>query len=396
MHVVVFFVNIGFYHGARLRSAAQACQAHGWRLTAVQLTDDTLEHPWGEAGDGLGLPLVTLIPRQAGGAKRPTRDGLPLIDQSALDLQLDALKPDVVFLPGWAFDMSQKTMRWAARKDVPAVVMSESKRDDEPRVWWKEKLKYWLYVRKFNGALVGGDAHAAYVKELGMPADRVFKGYDAVDNAHFEAASDFARAHEAQVRAKFPLMPARPYFMAAFRLMARKNALALLHAYAMYRQQVGGQQAPWDLVICGSGEQRDELLAAISAQGLSGVVHLVGFLPYQDVGNWYGLAQAFIHPALKEQWGLVVNEACAAGLPVLCSRTVGAAAELVQEGVNGHLFDPDDVAGMARSMGQVHLAGEAARVRMGAESRRLVAACAPEVFGRGVVAAARAALSGKG
>lgn len=386
MHVVVCFVNVGFYHGARLRSAAQACKGQGWRLSAIQLTDDTLEHPWGEAGAGLGVPLYTLVPKQKASVKV---DGLPVAEQQVVDACLDDLKPDVVFLPGWSFDMCQKVQRWAARHKVPAIVMSESKRDDEARSWWKEKLKYWLYVRKFDGALVGGEAHAAYARELGIPASRVFKGYDAVDNTHFAAAADEARAHELAVRARFPKMPSRPFFMAAFRLMPRKNAMALLAAYAAYRQQM--QELPWDLVICGSGEQRDELQASIHAMGLTACVHLVGFLSYHDVGSWYGLAKAFIHPALKEQWGLVVNEACAAGLPVLCSRTVGAAPELVHDGVNGYVFEPTDVSDMAQSMVKVHLIGEDARHRMGLESRRLVAACAPEVFGRSVVAAAQAA-----
>lgn len=388
MHVVVFFVNVGFYHGARLRSAAEECKRQGWRLSAVQLTDDTLEHPWGKAGDGLGLPLLTLVPKQNVQTKV---DGLPVAEQQVVDRCLNELKPDVVFLPGWSFDMCQKVQRWAAQHKVPAIVMSESKRDDEARSWWKEKLKYWLYIRKFDGALVGGEAHAAYARELGIPADRVFKGYDAVDNAHFATAADAARANEAAVRARFANMPSRPFFMAAFRLMARKNAMALLDAYAAYRQQV--QDEPWDLVICGSGEQRDELNAAIQARGLADQVHLVGFLTYHDVGSWYGLAKAFVHPALKEQWGLVVNEACAAGLPVLCSSTVGAAPELVHDGVNGYVFEPTDVSAMAQCLVNVHMVGERARHQMGLESRRLVAACAPEVFGRSVVSAAQAVLA---
>jgi glycosyltransferase involved in cell wall biosynthesis len=388
VHVVVFFINIGFYHAARLRSAAQACQQKGWRLTAVQLTDDTLEHPWGRASEGLGFPLLTLLNKQS---TSKMADGLPVIDQQLLDERLNALKPDILFLPGWSFDLSQKALKWNTRRSVPAVVMSESKRDDDTRNWWKEQLKYWLYIRKFKGALVGGDAHAAYAAELGLPRDRIFKGYDAVDNAHFAREAQYAREHEAEVRAAFPKMPARPFFMAAFRLMARKNALALLDAYVQYRQQC--PHDPWDLVICGNGEQRDALVQVIQSHGLSDHVHLVGFLTYHEVGKWYGLAKAFIHPALKEQWGLVVNEACAAGLPVLCSRTVGAAAELVQDGRNGYLFDPADVADIAASLRKVHEAGEAERARMGQESRHLVATCAPEVFGDSVVALTQAVLT---
>lgn len=385
MHVVIFFINIGFYHGARLRGALQACDARGWNLSAVQLTDDTLEHPWGEAGQGLGIPLTTLMPKNDTVAEVPRRDGIPLVSQYKVDTHMSHLKPDVVFLPGWSFDLCHKVLKWAVRHGVPAVVMSESKHDDEPRSWWKEKLKSWLYLRKFDAALVGGDAHATYAAELGMPMNRIFKGYDAVDNAHFARSADEARAQELQVRSRYPKMTPRPYFMSAFRLMPRKNAATLLAAYEAYRGRLGTEA--WDLVICGSGEQRDELLGITQARKLTEHVNLVGFLPYHEVGHWYGLAEAFIHPALKEQWGLVVNEACAAGLPILCSATVGSAADLVHQGGNGFLFDPTNVEDMTSAMVKIHEVGDETRKRMGQESRRLVASCAPEVFGKNVVQA---------
>ena len=57
----------------------------------------------------------------------------------------------------------------------------------------------------------------------------------------------------------------------------------------------------------------------------------------------YGLASAFVHPSTTEQWGLVVNEAAAAGLPLIVSERCGCAPELVRQGVTGFLFDPYDI-----------------------------------------------------
>ena len=380
MHVVIFFVNIGFYHAARLRAVSEKCQQLNWRLTAVQLTSNTLEHPWGDVTQGLDFNLRTLILAES---LKTDSTGLPHLPVEVLNATLEELDPSVVFLPGWAFKLSTNTLRWCRAHQRPALVMSESKYDDDERTWWKEWLKSWLYVRKFQGALVGGDQHAAYVAKLGIPKNRIFKGYDAVDNEHFSRAAEESRAQELTVRTHYPKMPQRPYVMAAFRLMPRKNALALLAAYQSYSSSLGVEA--WDLVICGSGEQRDELLQFIQTHQLAKSVHLVGFLSYHEVGHWYGLAEAFIHPALKEQWGLVVNEACAAGLPILCSDTVGSAPELVHQGVNGFLFNPTKVEEMASAMVKMHEVGGESRKRMGQESRRLVAACGPEEFGRNVV-----------
>lgn len=385
MHVCVFFINIGFYHQARLCSTLLECRRRGWRLTVVQLTNDTLEHPWGDASEGAEFEILTLLPK---GTAAKRRHGLPLLEYRRVAQVLGRIQPDLVLVPGWSFQMCRQVVRWTRSNGIPAVVMSESKRDDGPRSWWREQLKSCFIRRNFQAAIVGGDMHARYLAELGMPPRLIFKGYDAVDNAHFARAADMARKDPDAVRARTPALPARPFLMGAFRLLPRKNALRLVEAYAAYREEM--RELSWDLVICGTGEQFDELASLISARGLAGFVHLVGFLPYDEVAAWYGMAECFVHPALQEQWGLVVNEACAAGLPVLCSNGVGSAPDLVHHGVNGYLFDPGSVQAISAAMVKLHRDGPEARRRMGEASRRLVAQLAPEVFGRSVASAVEA------
>lgn len=386
MHAAVLFINIGFYHAARLRAAFDALNEIGWRLTAMQLTDATLEHPWGDAESIITFPVVTLIPSRSV-PKAATQ--LPNVPAGEIERHLAKLKPDVVFLPGWSFALSVTALRWCCRNNVPVVVMSESKRDDAKRTWWKESLKSLLYVRKFSAALVGGNVHADYINSLGMPRERIVTGYDAVDNDHFINAADIARSDVATARKRYPSIPERPYFLAVFRLIPRKNAERLLKAYALYRSTALGM--PWDLVICGKGDQKAQLEEAVRLGGLDRFVHFPGFISYHDVGFWYGLAGAFVHPALNEQWGLVVNEACAAGLPILCSMTVGARYELVREKLNGFLFDPEDIDDIAQSLLRMHETPPDTRKRMGDESRLLVQLCSPETFASGFVAAARVA-----
>ncbi len=55
-------------------------------------------------------------------------------------------------------------------------------------------------------------------------------------------------------------------------------------------------------------------------------------------------------PSKEEQWGLVVNEALALGLPILCSDNVGARDSLVRTAVNGYIFEPDNIQGLAALM----------------------------------------------
>jgi len=102
---------------------------------------------------------------------------------------LNEIRPDAVAIPGWGFAYSRAALRWCRRRDATAILMSESKHDDEPRTLWKEFFKSHLYVRKFDSALVGATAHRDYLVELGLPNARIFTGYDVVDNEYFARAA---------------------------------------------------------------------------------------------------------------------------------------------------------------------------------------------------------------
>src|SRR5439155_11820127 len=110
---------------------------------------------------------------------------------------------------------------------------------------------------------------------------------------------------------------------------------------------------------------------------------LPGFQQYDELPAYYGLASAFIHASTVEQWGLVVNEAMAAGLPVLVSERCGCAADLVEAGVNGFTFDPWQPEALARLMLKL-AASETERLRMGGASRGIIANGSAERFGEGL------------
>jgi 1,2-diacylglycerol 3-alpha-glucosyltransferase len=378
MHVVVIFINIGSYHAVRLRAAHSACQQKGWSFTAVQVTDDTLEHPWGNLENEMTFPLKTLLPKD--------HTSTPIEITAKLANVLDHLQPNVVVIPGWGFSVSHAALSWCQRHKVPTIVMSETKWDDEQRQWWKEQLKFWLWIRKFNAALVGGKLHRDYLIKLGFPQLRIFQGYDVVDNDYFAKHAQAARLDPSAARERQPQIPAKPYFIAVTRLLKRKNVPRLLEAFADYRKQISATQA-WDLVICGSGEEEAAIRNFIREKHLQHCVHLPGFISYQAIGDWYGLASAFVHPALQEPWGLVVNEACAAGLPILCSRTVGASYELVQDGKNGLLFAPESTQDITRALLTIHGLESDSRVQMGQVSQNIIANYSPKHFAEGILKA---------
>jgi glycosyltransferase involved in cell wall biosynthesis len=117
-------------------------------------------------------------------------------------------------------------------------------------------------------------------------------------------------------------------------LIPRKNVRLLLEALHRLSDPTVG------LLVVGTGPQEKELRGLCRQLGLEGRVVFAGFRQQWELPQYYGLADVLVLPSLREVWGLVVNEALATGLYVLCSTAVGAAYDLVRPGWNGELFAP--------------------------------------------------------
>jgi len=389
MNLVVLFQNVGGYHGARLRALQNICNARNWKLTAVQVTDNCTEHQWGGLEQAIDFDLRTLLPSEGKPLDVDCGEGA-LAAARAMRIFLNKLRPDIVVIPGWGFPVSRTALSWSRRYGALAILMSESKRDDEKRLWWKDLIKSRLFVRRFDAALVGGQLHFDYLVELGFPVEQIFFGYDVVDNDYFRARAAAARADPGEARRRNPLLPVRPFFLAVTRLIDRKNILGLVEAFAAYRQHFK-EDGAWDLAICGSGKEEPRIRQMIQHLELGDSVHMPGFVSYQQIGDWYGLADAFVHPALQEQWGLVVNEACAAGLPILSSQTVGARYDLVRENENGWLFNPRSKEEITSVLIKMHTSDRSKRNMMGKNSEAIVAAFCPQRFATSLFRAIEAA-----
>jgi len=396
----------------------------------IQVAGRSAEYAWAsttadgaqKAEYGAEWKLVTLLDRATG------RDVQGREVERRVYQPLDGFHPQVVFIPGWSSTLAFAVLRWCVRNNVPAVVMCESTARDERRVWWKEWVKRRL-VDLCASALVGGAPQADYLRALGLPTERIFKGYNAVDNDYFEREAQSARREAQSAKREAPggkreaesagrqapgaerfapcalhALPER-FFLASARFIEKKNLARLIEAYARYRELSAKRQAPgaerlapcalrgepWDLVLLGDGPLRSPLCSLRSALGLDGCVHLPGFKQYPDLPAYYGLASAFVHASTTEQWGLVVNEAMASGLPVLVSNRCGCAQDLVREGQNGFTFDPHNVEQLAELMSKMS-APDFPLSTFGAESRRIIADWGPERFARGLKDAAEKAI----
>jgi glycosyltransferase involved in cell wall biosynthesis len=374
--VAVVFHHIGPYHHARLNAAADKLSVTGIEWSA-QAYDG-----WGTAESPRRYQKISLFPK-ATAAYPDTAELRP-----AFSLAIDQTKPEVVAVNGWNNFGSLVAVNCCVQRGIPMVVMSESCRHDEPRTWWKEAVKRRI-IGLYSAALVGGQRHAEYLAELGMPVDRIFTGYDVVDNDYFCERARQIRNRKSELRNVYGLP--ENYFLASARFIDKKNLPRLLSAYAEYRRksQTSGN-ATWDLVLLGDGPLRGTLSSQLSTLRLSQHVHLPGFKPYNELPAYYALANAFVHASTTEQWGLVVNEAIAAALPVIVSNRCGCAPELVND--NGFTFDPTNERELSVRLLEMASLSEEERKRFGENSRRIAANFAPERFGEGFERAATMAM----
>lgn len=363
--VSVLFERLGPYHAARLNAAAGRCS-----LTAieVQRTDET--YAWDEL-DTVDFARVSIYESSA--KRRGMRDLKRRIESC-----LTASKPDVVAVHGWSEPAALLALRWCRVRRVPAVVMSESSERDAPRGTVSEWIKGHV-VRQFSAGLVGGRDHRDYLVRLGMPKDSCFLGYDVVDNAYFESIATGVLDESETVRSELQLP--RSYFLASSRFIEKKNIERMIEAYARYRRTHG--EDAWHLIILGDGPLRDRIEATIESLRLTAYVRLPGFRQYAELPRYYALAGAFVHASTVEQWGLVVNEAMACGLPVIVSNRCGCVRELVDES-NGWTFDPHDTEQLAVCFGEATRLTQEQVNRVQHASRERISHWCPERFAIGL------------
>ncbi len=377
MRLVVMFDHFGPYHRARFQAACRRGEPEGFEVRGLETFGDSREYSWTSPAGSSESPIITLFP----GRNQP-RPLFPAIGYRVV-AALRALRPTAVAICGYRDAAPLAALAWAKTRGKIAVLMSESSYEDKPRrrlVEWGKRL----LVRHFDAALVGGPKQQAYAAGLGIPEDRILPGYDVVDNRYFAEGALAARRRATEHRQRLGLV--KPFFLTVCRFLPKKNLGLLLEAYRRYRRLAGAWA--WDLVLCGSGP----LEAALAGQAREiGGVHFPGFQQFEALPIFYGLASVFILASSHfEQWGLVVNEAMASGLPVLVSRACGCAPELVRQGVNGFTFDPRDPEGLARLL--LKMTSPAVDLKaMGAASARLIAPWTPETFARNLFQAIKSA-----
>ncbi len=308
---------------------------------------------------------------------------------------------DALWVHGYASLNSLRGMLAAHALGIPVLLRADIWLADRPRTRLRllaKQLFLALLRPLVDGILTIGSNNAKYWDfYFGDRVPQFLLPY-AVDNEFFATEAAGAASSLPALRQELGLAPGRPVILFASKLQGRKHADHLVEAFAQLVTRRDAYRQPY-LVIVGDGEERARLQAQVrDAQvreaGLTDV-RFAGFRNQTELPRFFALADVFVLPARHEPWGLVVNEAMAAGRPVVLSSDVGAAADLVTDGVEGYVYPVGDVEALSAALGRVLASPETVR-RMGEAAARRMTGWDFEADVRGLRAALAAVTHGMG
>lgn len=301
--ICVLLHQIGPYHHARLNALARR-----FDVLAVEIRATSTEYYWTNLDHGVCNYSVVRAQGKAAIVN--------VFKQHSIDFFLTY---------GWNEPEYLQTILYAKKNRQQVFMASDSIEIASTRNIIKHFIKRKI-AQSIDGFLVAGKRSEAYIRYY-VPQAIIEKPFDVVDNAHFENYGNYNP---------------NGYLLCVARLIEKKNIIALVDAVSLIKEFF--EKYNTKLLIVGSGLEQNSIESAIKSHNLSNLVTLENWKSYEELPALYHNAQALILPSLYgETWGLVVNEALSAGLPILLSNKCGCLPELLHEGDNGFSFNPSRI-----------------------------------------------------
>lgn len=283
---------------------------------------------------------------------------------------LQSFKPHIVVTTGFN-PTHLLAYAWARIHGARHVAMTDGTLESEaaltaPHRWIRRHV--YAHTAAFIGA---SDGAMRLYRSYGIDSSAMFKSHLCADNALFFNAPPQAKVYDFMFCGRFEAVK-NPFF-----------ALDVAHAVAL---RLGRRVS---VVFVGSGGLEGEIRAYAKSLEAEVETSFAGFARQEALPGWYGASRIFLFPTRWDPWGVVANEACAAGVPVLVSEVAGSAGELVRDGENGFvmLLDCERWTDAAVRL----LTDESLYAAMGARCRERVAEYSYGNAARGIAQAARAA-----
>jgi glycosyltransferase involved in cell wall biosynthesis len=203
-----------------------------------------------------------------------------------------------------------------------------------------------LLFRRVDQFLSIGSMNTAYYLKFGVASERITLAPFTVDNQYFAQRAGRVTADKVGFRRELGLPPEATVFLFAGKLINVKRPLDVLRAFAAIH---GARTRA--LVVAGDGELMEDARREAARLGIDSSTRFLGFQNQSEIAALYGACDVLVVPSSTEPWGLVVNEAMAAGMCAVVSDQVGAGPDLVPD--PALVFPVGDVDGLARILSRL-------------------------------------------
>lgn len=316
---------------------------------------------------------IRLMGKKSAPVSSTNKGGSRIPIQKGLYKALKKSKPEVILSDGFFQWTLSCVLYKMFHKQVKHVMCYEGWSHTERNVA-KLNTIYRKFAKSFIDRICcNGVLSRDYVKSLGFPEDRINLGNMAADTRFFaDESSCISEEKKTEFRQNNHLNDT--VYVFSGRLVQLKGIAELLEAWKEFSV---GKEKQVSLLLVGDGPQRASLELFCANNQLDNVV-FVGKVLYANLPLYYASSSVFIIPTLQDNWSLVVPEAMACGLPILCSVYNGCWPELVRK-ENGWTFDSLNNQSMIdvlnESFKNAHFFKE-----MGNNSKRLVKNYSPKII----------------
>jgi len=204
----------------------------------------------------------------------------------------------------------------------------------------KKDSFYKYVIKKFvisNASIILGNGIVSkklFTEKFSYDKDKIINQYLSIDNEKIFSLGNSSENFRNEIRNKYNISAENIVLIYSGRLISRKNVEHIL--YSM--KSIG--HSKFTLLVMGDGEEKEKLMNL--AKKLAVDIIITGFISDQEkLFEHYFAGDIFILPSSDEPWGLVVNEAMAAGLPVIVTEKCGSSLDLVKD--NGYVYKEGDI-----------------------------------------------------
>lgn len=253
---------------------------------------------------------------------------------------------DAVMVSGYATAAAWAVCLTAMVRKIPYLMRGETRVETErARPRWRRTAKRAVVgplLRHAHACLAIGQSNYQFYRAFGVPDHRIVHAPYSVDTARFASEGREGRERRKALLDAVGLDPKLPLVLFSGKLQDHKRPLDLLDATARIAH-------PANVVLIGDGPLRILVQQRVRQQGRC---RWLGFVNQSEIGHWYGAADILVLPSSREPWGLVVNEAMAAGTVPVCSSEVGCAPDLALPGI-GAIYPVGQIDALVQTLDQL-------------------------------------------